>query len=164
MMKKILVAVFMLTLMVSIGCASDSNSNSINSKDSKNSSNITWVENLEDGIVIAKKENKNILINFTGSDWCIWCKRLNGEVFTQKQFADYAKKNLVLVRLDFPRNTPQSEVTKQYNNNLARKYGIQGFPTIILLDKNGNFVYQTGYQEGGADNYVKHLSQIFSKI
>ena len=152
-MKKYLFALFTFFILVSIGCASDADK----------SGDVKWVENLEEGIKIAKAENKNILVNFTGSDWCIWCKRLSGEVFTQKAFKDYANKNLVLVKIDFPRQKQLPYETQMYNNNLARRYGVQGFPTIILLNSSGQMVGQSGYRQGGPESYVQHLTQVFTK-
>jgi protein disulfide-isomerase len=118
---------------------------------------LTWQDNLEKALQQAKKENKAVLVNFTGSDWCIWCKRLTEEVFSKKEFETYTKKNLILVKLDFPRNIEQSTETKMYNNKLAQKYGVQGFPTILLFNSAGKLVLTTGYQPGGPTNYVNHL-------
>ncbi len=121
------------------------------------SDNLNWQTNLEKAVELAKKENKAVLVNFTGSDWCKWCIKLNDEVFSQNEFEKYAENNLVLVRLDFPRSIPQSQETKLYNNSLARRYGIQGFPTILVFDSQGKLVAKTGYQPGGATNYVNHI-------
>jgi len=118
---------------------------------------LSWQDNLEKALQQAKKENKAVLVNFTGSDWCIWCKRLTEEVFSKKEFETYAKKNLILVKLDFPRNIEQSTETKMYNNNLAQKFGVQGFPTILLFNSSGKLVLTTGYQPGGPATYVNHL-------
>ncbi len=118
---------------------------------------LNWQDNLEKALQQANKENKAVLVNFTGSDWCIWCKRLTEEVFSKKEFETYAKKNLILVKLDFPRNIEQSTETKLYNNNLAQRYKVQGFPTILLFNSTGKLVLTTGYQPGGAANYVNHL-------
>lgn len=128
-----------------------------NGQSANSTGNLDWTGNLEKAIEQAKKENKAVLVNFTGSDWCIWCKRLSAEVFQQKEFETYAKDNLVLVMLDFPKNIEQSQETKSYNNMLAQKYGIQGFPTILIFNNQGKMVAQTGYQPGGATNYVKHI-------
>ena len=130
---------------------------SCNNGQSSSAGNLNWNDNLEKAVEQAKKENKAVLVNFTGSDWCIWCKRLSAEVFQQKEFEEYAKKSLVLVMLDFPKDIQQTQETKEYNNKLAQKYGIQGFPTILLIDGQGNLVAQTGYQPGGAAKYVEHL-------
>lgn len=118
---------------------------------------LTWQENLEKALAQAKKENKAVLVNFTGSDWCIWCKRLTEEVFSKKEFETYAAKNLILVKLDFPRSIEQTTETKLYNNNLAQRYRVQGFPTILLFNSSGKLVLTTGYQQGGPANYVNHL-------
>jgi len=118
---------------------------------------LNWTTNLEQAIEQAKKENKAVLVNFTGSDWCVWCKKLSGEVFSQDEFAEYAKENLILVMLDFPRSIQQPDEIKAYNQSLAKKYGIRGFPTILIFNSSGNMVAKTGYQQGGAANYVKHI-------
>jgi len=118
---------------------------------------LNWEDNLETAIQQAKNENKAVLVNFTGSDWCIWCKRLSSEVFQQKAFQNYADKSLVLVKLDFPRNIEQSAETQNYNRNLAQKYGIQGFPTILIFNSQGKLVAQTGYQPGGPEKYIEHI-------
>jgi protein disulfide-isomerase len=118
---------------------------------------LDWQDNLEEAVAQARKENKAVLVNFTGSDWCKWCIKLNDEVFTQDEFENYAEKSLVLVRLDFPRSIPQSQETKIYNNSLARQFGVQGFPTILVFNNQGQLVAKTGYQPGGAVNYVNHI-------
>ncbi|MFC2084850.1 thioredoxin family protein [Bacteroidota bacterium] len=151
-MFKFLNIVFILFL----GCQS-------NAENKNNDSTLVWHENLESAIELAKEEDRYILMNFTGSDWCIWCKRLSGEVFVKEQFTDYASKNLVLVKIDFPRSIEQSSETKTYNNGLAYKYGVRGFPSIILLDSKGKLIAKTGYQPGGPENYIKHLKKLFSR-
>ena len=144
MKKKVLMLTILVVFLV--GCAK-----------SGAADKLTWQENLEKALAQAKKENKAVLVNFTGSDWCIWCKRLTEEVFAKKEFEAYAMKSLILVKLDFPRNIEQSTETKIYNNKLAQKYGVQGFPTILLFNSSGKLVLTTGYQPGGPANYVNHL-------
>ena len=128
-----------------------------NNGQSASADGLNWEDNLETAIQQAKKENKAVLVNFTGSDWCIWCKRLSSEVFQQKEFEKYADESLVLVKLDFPRNIEQSAETQNYNRNLAQKYGIQGFPTILIFNSQGKLVAQTGYQPGGPEKYIEHI-------
>lgn len=144
-MKKIFLSMILLTAII-LGC----------SKSSAND-NLNWEENLETALQKAKTENKAVLVNFTGSDWCQWCIRLSDEVFSKPEFEEYAEQNLILVRLDFPRSIEQSAETKMYNNQLAQRYGIQGFPTILLFNSQGQMVLQTGYQPGGPVTYVNHL-------
>lgn len=130
---------------------------SCNNGQSASADGLNWENNLEQAIEQAKKENKAVLVNFTGSDWCIWCKRLSSEVFQQKEFKEYADKSLVLVMLDFPRNVEQSAETQSYNRILAQKYGIQGFPTILIFNSQGKMIAQTGYQPGGPEKYIQHI-------
>lgn len=124
---------------------------------SGSSDNLDWGTNLETALQQAKKENKAVLVNFTGSDWCQWCFKLSDEVFKQKEFEDYAKKKLILVMVDFPRKIEQTDEIKMYNQQLAQQYGVQGFPTILLFNSTGQAVAKTGYQPGGAENYIRHL-------
>lgn len=119
--------------------------------------NLLWHENLDKAYELAKRENKTLMVFFTGSDWCGWCKKLNGEVFTKKEFENYAENNLVLVKVDFPRNIKQSEETKIYNQQLAQVFRVQGFPTVVLINTAGEVIGYTGYQDGGAASYVEHL-------
>lgn len=144
-MKKIFLTAVLLSAIL-IGCSKGGSNDNLN-----------WEENLETALQKAKTENKAVLVNFTGSDWCQWCIRLSDEVFSKSEFEEYAEDNLVLVRLDFPRSIEQSAETKAYNNQLAQRYGIQGFPTILLFNSQGKMVLQTGYQPGGPVSYVNHL-------
>ena len=124
--------------------------------------NKAWHDDFEIAAALAKKENKPMLLNFSGSDWCTWCKRLSKEVFTKDEFLEYAGSDLVLVLLDFPKFQAQDEKIKAQNNALAQKYGIRGFPTVILLDSGGKLVAQTGYQAGGAASYVTYLKKLLA--
>jgi thioredoxin-related protein len=99
----------------------------------------------------AKAEGKLALLNFTGSDWCPWCIKLKKEVFSTSEFAEYAKKNLVLVEVDFPRKKKLSDAQKSTNRALEGKYGARGYPTIILLDGDGKKLAQLGYEDGVED-------------
>ena len=119
-----------------------------------------WLTNMEIAMQQAKKENKDILIDFTGSDWCGWCKKLDAEVFKTPEFNAKAPKAYVLVKLDFPKSTPQTDVVKEYNKKWMEKYEVKGFPTIILANANGERFAQTGYQPGGGEKYLAHLKEI----
>jgi protein disulfide-isomerase len=122
-----------------------------------------WLTNLDDALKIAEKDNKVILMDFSGSDWCGWCIKLDKEVFSQAAFKDYAKDNLVLVLVDFPRKKELPAAEKAANDKLAGKYGIEGFPTVILVDGKGKLIAKTGYRNGGAAAYVDHIKQLLAK-
>src|SRR6267142_5359037 len=108
---------------------------------------LKWLTDLPKAQEQARAEKKLVMLDFTGSDWCGWCIKLNKEVFSQPEFADYAKKNLVLVEVDFP-NKPLPEALKKANRALQQKYKIEGFPTIIVLDGDGKKVGELGYEPG----------------
>ncbi len=112
----------------------------------------------------AVKEGKPIFINFTGTDWCGWCIKLEKEVFSQKAFQDYAKENLVLVEVDFPRKKEQTAQLKEQNKKLDKEYGVEGYPTLYLLDAQGKKLTEDiGYREGGPEAYVAHLKSLLKK-
>lgn len=117
-----------------------------------------WITSFEEAKAKAQKENKDILINFTGSDWCTWCIRLAQEVFSQPGFADYAKDKYILVEADFPMSPlGQPKAIDPQHEELAETYEFEGFPTIMLFDKQGRPFAQTGYQPGGPVAYNAHL-------
>ncbi len=116
-----------------------------------------WLTDHQSALKQAKEEKKQLLINFTGSDWCSWCKKLVKEVFTQKEFMAFAKNNLVLLEADFPQNKTQSKELKKANEALQRKYNIEGYPTLIILDSDGKQVGTMGYQPGGPGPFIDKL-------
>jgi len=119
-----------------------------------------WLTNFQQAKKEAKEKNLLILADFSGSDWCGWCIKLDDEVFSTKKFLDYAKDNFVLLLVDFPRSNDMDAATKERNSELAQKYNVQGFPTVLILDADGKVLKQTGYVAGGADAYIKHLNEI----
>ena len=119
-----------------------------------------WETDFEKALATAKASGKYMLLDFSGSDWCGWCIRLEKEVFSQDAFKDFAKENLVCVLVDFPRAKEQTDELKQQNLELARKYDIKGYPTIIILSPNGEPVGITGYLQGGPWEYARHLKKI----
>jgi thioredoxin-related protein len=123
---------------------------------------LTWETDFEAAKAKAKASGKPMLLDFTGSDWCGWCIRLDKEVFSRPEFAAFASKALVLVELDFPRGKSQPEAVKKQNEALAKQYGVQGFPTIVLLSPEGKLLAETGYQRGGAAKYVAHLKELLA--
>lgn len=121
-----------------------------------------WLTDFEAAQATARAEGKPLLLDFTGSDWCIWCIRLTDEVFSREAFVSYADASLVLAKIDFPMKKPQSEELVAQNRALAEKFGIQGFPTIILLSPEGELLAKTGYQRGGPEAYVAHLQKFLA--
>ena len=119
---------------------------------------MAWVTDLPAAQAQAKGENKLVLVNFTGSDWCSWCKTLQKEVFTKPEFNTYAKGKLVLVEVDFPSHKTQSDELKKTNEALQEKFKIEGFPTILVLDGEGKVLWrQVGYMEGGTKAWLAKL-------
>ena len=88
------------------------------------------------------------------------CIRLHKEVLGEKAFQSFAAENLILFEADFPRGKKLAKETVKQNEELMAKYGVRGFPTVFLLDADGKTLGQTGYRQGGAKDYVKHLKDL----
>ena len=119
-----------------------------------------WETNMKKAMEKATKEKKDLLIDFTGSDWCGWCIKLGKEVFSQDVFKKEAPKHFVLVSLDFPQKKKLAEELTKHNKKWMEKLGVTGFPTIFLTDGKGKPYAKTGYQPGGAEPYLKHLAEL----
>jgi thioredoxin-related protein len=123
-----------------------------------------WLTNTAAAVTQAKKDNKMVLLDFTGSDWCGWCIKFKQEALDTKEFSDYAAKNLVLVEVDFPNNKPQSDQLKKTNQALATHYKVDGYPTFVVLSKDGREIgRQDGYAEGGAKAFIAKLEEFKKK-
>ena len=107
----------------------------------------------------AAAEKKNVLALFTGSDWCIWCKRLEGEILSKKEFSGEVSKTFVPVFLDFPsdKSLVKEDVAKR-NRELSKKYKVRGYPTILILDEKGEVLAQTGYAKKEPAAYLEMLN------
>lgn len=109
----------------------------------------------------AKANHKLILLNFTGSDWCGWCIQLDRAILSKPQFKDYATKNLVLVELDFPRRKAQTVELRKQNQQLAERYQVEGFPTLVVLNGDGKTVWRyDGYYDGGIAALLAELDKV----
>jgi thioredoxin-related protein len=122
-----------------------------------------WSTDLDEALKTAKKENKAVLVEFTGSDWCPPCIMMRKEVFSKKEFVKAASKNFILVEIDMPRDEKLKDV-KEKNSPIVEKYEIDGFPTIVLLDSSGKEFtrfYATAHPK--MDAFLAHLDASLEK-
>ena len=124
-----------------------------------------WLIDAEKAQAQAAKENKAVLMDFTGSDWCPPCKQLKSKVLDSTAFKEYAAKNLVLLELDFPNDKKKvSKETQAQNAKLSKEYKITGYPTIIVLDKNGKELgREVGFSGETPAEYIKKLDSFLAK-
>lgn len=114
-----------------------------------------WTDDLDKALEKAKAEKKSVLVEFTGSDWCPPCIAMRKNVFSKKEFVEAASKDFILVELDFPKGNPD---VKKKNEPLAKKYKIEGFPTVILLDSEGKeFSRFFASEHPETADFLKHL-------
>lgn len=131
---------------------------------------LTWYNNLDKAIEISNQTKKPLLLFFTGSDWCGWCHRLQDEVFKKPEFTAWAKSNVVLVEVDFPRKTALAPEIQNQNNHLQQEFGVQGYPTVWFVNAtktNGKVTYerlgQTGYLQGGPSIWIETVNGFLKK-
>lgn len=132
---------------------------------------LTWHTDLTKATDISIKENKPLFLFFTGSDWCGWCIRLQKEVFKTPEFVKWAKENVVLVELDFPRKNEQTEAVKMQNAQLQQQLQVRGYPTVWFVSAtktddakvNLNALGSTGYVAGGPQVWIDGANQIIKK-
>lgn len=146
-MKKLIMILVILSLCVSFAAAAEEG----------------WLTSLEEAKTSAQKDGKDIIMDFTGSDWCGWCIKLHDEVFGTDLWKEKAPAKYVMVVVDFPRKIPLAEEQQKYNDRLKNEFGVKGFPTIYVLDTEGKAYARTGYQKGGPENYLTHLEGFSSR-
>jgi thioredoxin-related protein len=154
-MKKIILLTFLLLSSISLQAQEE----------------LTWHTDLTKATDISIKENKPLFLFFTGSDWCGWCIRLQNEVFKTPEFITWAKKNVVLVELDFPKRKEQADAIKMQNAQLQQQLQVRGYPTVWFVSAaktadskvNLNALGSTGYVAGGPQVWIDGANQIISK-
>jgi protein disulfide-isomerase len=131
---------------------------------------LDWHTDVNKAIELSIESEKPLFMFFTGSDWCGWCIRLQKEVFFKPDFVKWAKENLILVELDFPRRKKLDETLKQQNDNLRQMFAVRGYPTGWFVvpeieDKKVNFkrLGSQGYVAGGPTNWINGANKILSK-
>ena len=107
----------------------------------------------------AAERNVPTLVLFTGSDWCGWCIKLENEVFSKPEFTSVATNNFELVFCDFPSKTKLPEDLAKRNDELQKKYGVRGYPTIVALDPKGEVLTTLSYQQGGAEKWLAYATK-----
>ena len=126
-----------------------------------NAAEVGWLTDLSKAQAQAKADHKMVLMDFNGSDWCSPCKALRKNVLSSPEFMDYAKKNLVLVVVDFPKHKELPAAQKQANDALAEKFGVEGFPTVVVLNSEGKEIKKSaGYDGQNAKEFIAELQKL----
>ena len=123
-----------------------------------------WLTDHGTAVLRRSAENKPMLILFTGSDWCPACQELRRSVFVQPEFVSYARANLILLEVDFPKSRPMSVVQKQSNQALAKAYRVTHYPTMVLVDTKGVEAFRIQYNGGTAKGFVADLDDYVRQI
>ena len=120
-----------------------------------------WTDDFAEAQKLSQKEKRPMLVLFTGSDWCGWCIKLHNDVLSKPEFKQFVdERKVVLVYLDFPRNSEMSAEAKQRNQQLAQRYKVRGFPTTVLLGADGK---ELGRVKGYSAQYIEKLTGMLGK-
>lgn len=122
-----------------------------------------WLTSWDEAAKVSQQTGKPILMDFTGSDWCIWCQRLKKEVFDTAEFQTWADRNVVLLELDFPQETEQPAAVKEQNAKLAERYAVQGYPTVLFVNAAGDKLAEYGYDKGGPSVWTLKAQTLLDK-
>ena len=129
-----------------------------------------WLINFDKAAELSMKTGKPILANFTGSDWCGWCIRLKKEVFVTPSFKKWAKENVILLELDYPRRTPQTEEIKKQNRELQQFFKVRGYPTLHMFNvgiaegkTQITALGKMGYIAGGPTPWIANANNYLNK-
>jgi thioredoxin-related protein len=124
-----------------------------------------WNTNIEKAKAAAAAKNQNIILVFQGSDWCAPCIKLERQVWNTPEFKEYSKEHFVMLQADFPRKKKNklSVDLQKHNDQLAEKYNKNGyFPLVVVLDKDGKVLGETGYKKISPSEYIKLLASFKS--
>ena len=125
-----------------------------------------WLTDFEQAKKSASEQDKNIIIVFSGSDWCAPCIKLDKNIWQSESFKNEAAKDWVLIKANFPRkkaNELSNEQT-EHNRKLAEKYNIEGsFPLVVILDKNGKLLGKMGFKNVSPEEYIKMIHVLEKK-
>jgi thioredoxin-related protein len=118
-----------------------------------------WMDDYHTSQAAASEQDRLMLLMFTGSDWCGWCVRMHDEILDTATFMQWAGRNLVLVYVDFPREDYRSPATRSQNRELDERYGIGGYPTLVLTDAAGKELTRMGYMQGGPKTFIRAIQR-----
>jgi thioredoxin-related protein len=123
----------------------------------------TWFNNFHDARVAAKKAKRPILATFTGSDWSDWSAKLKEQILDSKEFRAWAADKVVLFTADFPKQSALASTTKAQNAELAQRYGIEAFPTVLILDADGKKLGEIAYDPAGPKAWINKCDEIVKR-
>ena len=149
-----------LALFVLLGTISYAQSSAMDYK----AENEGWLVDINEAFDESKRTGNPILMNATGSDWCHWCKKLTKSVFVHDEFKDWAKKNVVLLEVDFPKRKQLPAHIKQQNQSLAQAFGVRGYPTVLLFDLERNETGEFNISQLGKTGYTKTVGEFTTNI
>ena len=127
-----------------------------------NANSTIWHDSFEAAQAASASSGKPILADFTGSDWCQWCVKLKADVFEKEEFERWARQNVILLELDYPRQATQPPAIKQQNAELSKRYNIRGYPTVLFLTSNGDVLGKLGYEKDPA-TWIRSAQAILAK-
>ncbi|QEE50442.1 thioredoxin family protein [Flavobacterium alkalisoli] len=119
-----------------------------------------WKYNVDEAKALAERENKNIVLVFSGSDWCAPCIKLDRNIWQSDEFKNESSRKWVLLKADFPKKKQNAlpQPQQEHNDKLAEKYNQEGnFPLVVVIDKTGKVLGKTGFKNISPKEYIALL-------
>lgn len=124
-----------------------------------------WSTSYDDAVKQAKATNRPIMLYFSGSDWCPWCKKQWHEVFQTEDFASWSQDRVILVVVDFPRTKTLPAEQSQKNFSLQNKFGehLKSYPTTLFLNPKEEVIGKLGYKPDGKHGWMNRAQKFIAK-
>ena len=157
----VVVGVFSLAALVLTGCPSGEATAEQKSADQKKSTREVWTDDIDGAFKASAKSGKPVFIDFTGSDWCGWCKLADENIFSTPAWAEFADE-VVCLKVDFPRNGRPDVMTMGKREELAKAFGVEGFPTLVLASADRKMLAQFSAGRKGAAEFISEVRKALS--
>ena len=121
---------------------------------------LIWQTNLDEALADARSRARPVLMFFSGSDWDVWSQKMERQIFDTADFASFAAERLILLKLEFPKSYVLPEAQLKQNRSLQKKYGISGYPAVVVTDDTGAVIGRLSYTEDGPQHFLGELSRL----
>ena len=152
----VVVGVLSLSALVLTGCPSGEATAERKSAEQKKSTREVWTDDIDGAFKAAAASGKPVFIDFTGSDWCGWCKLADKNIFSTPAWAEFADE-VVCLKVDFPRNGRPDVMTMERREQLAKAFGVEGFPTLVLASADRKMLAQFSAGRKGAAEFISEV-------
>ncbi|MFK5877910.1 MAG: thioredoxin family protein [Flavobacteriaceae bacterium] len=121
-----------------------------------------WITDFSKAKEFSASQHKNIMLVFSGSDWCGTCIKMENQIWKSNGFVTYSDKHLILLKVDFPKKKKNrlSDELQAHNDKLAETYQAK-FPLVVILDSDGKVLDSFGFiKDFTPQDYINRISKL----